>query len=200
MISEFYLLKKMLRQACSSGDFFLFAFLAGLVFEAAPVGAEACEVLPEAKVCEASTPWKNVTEFPWGPFTEAPRGEAAVFHLDGRGFGVIQRLPPPHFDTAVELADWWVADWFERKFPGEEIEQVSDRKGWEAFETTVRFQQYIGRKTRFKYQGRVSVVRFSFVRTEVGELVAMSWLNEKMNAQAGEYLHSGLLKSISFRD
>jgi len=161
--------------------------------------ADDCDVWPEARVCAASYPWKTVVQFPWGSYQKKPEGEAVAFHLDGRGVGIVQRLDkdaPPFFQNSRDLADWWAQKFFVTGTE-EDADRFTDREDWETGVGTIDGAASGEKKVRFKLDGRPTIMRASFVTTEVGELMVWSMLNERIDSEAGAYLHQGLKNAVS---
>ncbi|MEM9707721.1 MAG: hypothetical protein AAF871_02945 [Pseudomonadota bacterium] len=175
-----------------------FGLLVVAILTASNVTAETntnCETLREAVVCQPSLLWKQVTEFPYGSYETKPTGNAAVFHLDGRGVGVVQSLPKISLQdshTADELAEFWVKRLLD-------YDDIILSTPWSSLEKTIDGVKSYGRTTAFELDGRALVLRGNFVRTQRGDLLIHSFLNKKINWQAGDYLHNRLIAAVTLR-
>lgn len=178
----------------------LFFASAILLTPLSTVANEACDALPEAMICEAEFPWKKVIAFPFAHFESEPIGFAVAFHLDGRGVGIVRHLDKnaePILLGAQEWADFWTENFF--KTDGLKTYDLIPIGEWESLSGHIDGKKAEERKIYLDTNGRTMALRGSFVSTEYGDLMVYSLLNQKINSQAGSYLHRSLIKAVSLR-
>jgi hypothetical protein len=173
----------------------LFIALAILLSPLSVDANEACDALPEAIVCEAAYPWKKVIDFPFAQFENEPIGYAVVFHLDGRGVGIVQHIDKNTEPYQISTRDW-ANLWMEKFLNTDDLTMIGE---WERLSGYIDGKNAEVRKVFLDANGRTMALRGSFVSTEFGNLVVYSILNQKINSQAGSHLHRRLIKAVNLR-
>ena len=100
----------------------------------------------------------------------------------------------PYPNTAEELAKFWVDD-----FDANDNNGVVLTGQWISSKGMIDGIKSVNRKATLEVQGRPFVVRGSFVGTQRGNLMVYSILNKKIDRQAGESLHKGLIAAVAIR-